>query len=522
MARWPWLILLLMVVVSAVVRWGPATSEFGRNADGTGAMFGIAGRNYVERGWQSRHTFWMPVISVGDSATVYAHHPPTVPLLIGLAMRVVGGDAEAGGGGGHPELGVRLQAYLCTLALMVCVFGLMRERPGGGGVLGALFAAGVIGFVPMTLRYGQMPDVVNSQLVLTAAMLLWSYLRWLDSRGSLWVWLAALVLAMLTDWPGFYWVVVLAAHLLLARPAGYFRALCWTLGLGVGVFALLYAWSSLASGDWGLILRQFLNRSAQSQSDSWHAYTAAEWWSRVLSWNLELFGLIPWCLGLAGLALALRGKGHWKQGRPLVFLPAAWAVLHVVVGRQAVWMHQWWWWPVALALAVSGGSTLGLIAQWLNRTYPPLRAAAYSIVLLLLAGLWTAWTLHELRHLRSDTWRLGEITAYSPKELGAAVRAAAPKGRAVMIFEKDEQPYLYFYANRPLIQKVWDAPSFEDALHRKTADLFYTFRESIAQPPAALVIPRVYEPKAGLVMPLLTENHAAPKEAGKFLIYRLQ
>lgn len=286
------------------------------------------------------------------------------------------------------------------------------------------------------------------------------------------------------------------------------------------MFGVLYVWSSLATGDWGLIVRQFLNRSAQAQSDLWHAYTLSEWAGRVWRWNGELFGWGLWGMAVLGWVMVVWCRPH-RGMRALVLLPAGWALVHVVVGRQAVWMHQWWWWPVGLALAVSAGSVMKAVGAMMLRAFPPLRVAVYGVVVGVIAAVCGLWCAGELRHLRSAEWRLGEIGAYSPRELGQAVRAAAPWGRAVMVFEKDEQPYVTYYADRPVIQKVWDRESLETGLRREYADLFYTFRERITEPPAALVVPKVYEGKAGLVRPVL-EERCEKVEVGKFDVYEFR
>jgi hypothetical protein len=195
-----------------------------------------------------------------------------------------------------------------------------------------------------------------------------------------------------------------------------------------------------------------------------------------------------------------------------VALVAAWAVLHVFVGRQGVLNHDWWWWPVTGALVVCAGAVAGILAEY--------RRPAALASLAMLVGLSVWWTLKEYRHAYAEPWVMGSITSYSPRELGQAVQSAAPPGRAVMIFEKDLEPYTVYYCNRPIIQEVWDVPSFKRRYAERQGDLFYHFYQTLDAPPVGYVFPKVWEDKGQFILPYL-RAHYPQRDGGKFWIFDL-
>jgi hypothetical protein len=500
--------LLLILVLAAAVRIPLVTLEFGRNGDGTGSFYGIIARNYLLRdNWP---TLWMPVLSIGDAGhapTLYAHHPPTVPLLTALSIAVFGDS----------DFAVRFPAFAFTLASVAALYIVVLRL---GGSVPATVGALVLAFVPMSLRYGQMPDVVNSQLVFTGLLTLAMYLRFLDRNSvpRLMMLLGSFTAAALTDWPAFFLAPVLGAHLLIARPEGWLRCGVCLLVVSVGLFGGLYLWISAATGDWGLIVRQFLNRAAQSRTDDHRAYTLATWVAGVWTYQRELHTIPLVAVGAVGWAVAAI-RCRKSRLSLLVVLALGWAALHAIVGRQGVLNHDWWWWPMTLALAVSAAGLAEFVVKW-----PPVegRSAWACGAVIAMAGVGCiVWTITETRHVLSPAWVHGAIPQYTPKELGEVIRKFVPPERAVMLFESDAQPYMHYNADRPILFSVWDPETFERRMVSGEADLFYSFSQRIDAPPAALIFPKQYTDKG---LPLLDylRSRFAEEDTGRFLVFDLQ
>ncbi|MFN4243594.1 MAG: glycosyltransferase family 39 protein [Tepidisphaerales bacterium] len=505
-AVWRWILLLVVLAVATAARLPLLELEFGRNADGTGTLYSLAARNYLLR--DNLPTLWMPVISVGDAAsppTVYAHHPPGVPLLMALSLLLFGDHTPA-----H-----RLPAAVFTVLTSGALFLLLtRPSPDGSAVsrarlLTASATATLLAVSPLAVRFGQMPDVVNSQLVFFMLLTLHLHLRVIErptpARGAAAV--AAMLAAALTDWPAFFLFLVLFAHALLRRRWAWAAVLAV---VSVLLFASLASWASLAAGDWGLLPRQFANRSIKSSTDDLVPFTWADWLGYAVAVTVRQLGpLLALAAAIGVVAAALQ---RHASVRTAVLLLACTAFLHAVVGRQAAFNHDWWWWPVSAALLLAAGGLLTTLR-------PPLLAATVSAVLL--GGTGYAG-FREYQRVTSDAFQTGAETHYTLPELADVVRRHTPPNRTVLLFQDDLQPYVLYHLRRPVIQRVWDAESFNAALHATTADLFYTFRQTLnpAQAPAVLVIPAVYAPKAAGLLGHVRGRFPEIAD-GKFLVFLL-
>lgn len=525
---WAWWPVLVVLLLSAVVRVPLLAVEVGRNDEGTGSLYGIAARNYLRL--DTSGVLFAPVLNVAPPVspapptagfTVYAHHPPTVPLLIAAAFAVFGvGDWQ-----------MRLVPTLFALASVAVTYGLLLRR---AGPVAATVGAAAMAFVPMSLRFGQMPDVINAQLVFACLVWVWAYLRVVEAAGASreqvaasWgevspgrlgagpvaLMLVAMLHALLTDWPAFFLLPVMAAHLLLARPHGWARLGGLLAGVSVVTFAGLYVWVSLASGDWQLIVRQFLNRTTQGSTDDEVPFTAATWFAGVWRYHLDLHTLPLLIAAGVGAATALFCRPH-RGPLVLVALLWGWAAVHGLVGRQGVLNHAWWWWPATPALCVSAGVLAGVIADYSRR--------GGGVALLMTAAVCAGWTITELRHQRSPAWTRGGITAYSVRELGETIRRYTPPGASAAFFDDEPQPYLFWYADRPVHARIWTRDDLDRvrAVPAPPAYLFYSFVQPAPGPVATYIFPKIYEPHGGEILPYLREHHT-PQDAGPFWVFDL-
>ena len=75
--------------------------------------------------------------------------------------------------------------------------------------------------------------------------------------------------------------------------------------------------------------------------------------------------------------------------------------------------------------------------------------------------------------------------------MGDAIRAAAPFNHAVMLAESDESLGLWFYADRPFKQNVWDPATFEHRMTDGRCDLQFKLTEPWHDRPAAVIVPSI-------------------------------
>jgi hypothetical protein len=154
------LIAVVVVVVAAIVFLVDAApriaAPFGNSHDGmNGAMWASGAEAITDQGpIESR------LGAEGSGREVYAHHPPAIFLLTGLARAI----------GGHDEAALRAPAWLASLATIVLTWLLLRR-------LGASLAAATCGIAAlvgsqMFLLYGAMLNFEAIALPIAIATLL--------------------------------------------------------------------------------------------------------------------------------------------------------------------------------------------------------------------------------------------------------------------------------------------------------------------------------------------------------------
>ena len=500
--------LAAVVLVAAGVRLATLDAPLGRTSEGTSALYGLLSRNYQKTPLD--HANGVPVLGhVAPDAsptsaappTLYHHHPPLVPLLVAAVHALAGHDPT---GPPAAECHVRLPAALFTLGCLPLLYRSAARRPRAGVLAAAVFVA-----LPITMVFGGMADVVGAQLVFFVLLSTLAYRRlWrAPTVGNLALLCLAFAPAAWTDWPAFYLCPVLAAHWALTRPArtwGWFAAFG---GFACLAFALAYAQIALAAGDWGWMAALFLRRAAGEVADSGEPLTLASWlraalWEHGVTYHTPIvFALLTaW---LAGFAWRRRER----RGQVAAVVLAGWAALHVAVGRQGVFVHEWWWWPVAPAAALAAGLVLDRLPR--RRTVDG--ALAAGVVLL---GVYSG--VRFLPELREN-----KPAAYALPEIGAAVRAAAEPGEAVMVADEATAIGLWYYADRPLKIRVW-TPA--DAAARRAdgaVDLPFGLTQAWPAPARVAVVPVAYldSPAVAALAAELSETHDR-RTIGKFLVFR--
>lgn len=511
------LVLLAVLLLAAAVRAPMLNLRFDRNAEAMGAFCAIQARNFVQMG--VLRSGFVPVQSVGispvatDLPRLYPNHPPLAPLMVAVSYKCFGIGAWQ----------TRLPPALFTLGCVAMVFLLLRRR---AGLRAATLAAVLFAIAPISIRYGGQPDVIGAQLVFFVLLTVAGYLRWQDQSNLKNFALMAIsfALAAATDWPAFFLCPVLAAHFCLTRhprrwwPMVLFAAFCTALLLA------LYAHLSLAAGDWGLIPRNFLRRSVQDQSD--HAGVFG--WKRWFAWAalgrnvsdhtaVVLLLALAWCAGdfvkwLKTFATN-RGRENASRATVVVSLLLAWGVLHVLVGRQGTFVHDWWWWPLTPGVTMAAALAIDGALRWYEIQRPATAKWARAGVAIAVAGFAVVTVVRTIRPFYLPHNIYGKMPAlpgprYTTAELGAAIRAAAPVNSAVVLAESDDEPSVWFYGDRPLMMRVWDPGALARRSQAGWADLPFNFRQPWTPLPVACIVPRQYQTQAASLLTFLQQQHA--------------
>jgi 4-amino-4-deoxy-L-arabinose transferase-like glycosyltransferase len=467
-------LLLIVLAYAATFRLVVLDRPFHYDDEATGgAFYGIMARNYLRFPWTETHG--MPVVTVGRLAgtplVFYADHSPLVPLLIAPVYKVFGVG----------EWQTRLPTSIATV-LAICVLYVLVKRSGTQRA--SLVAASLFAAMPMSLYFGGQPEVLGMPLVLFALLTLFAYLHFqreprLPAFALL---IGSFTLAAVTDWPAFILVPVLVAHFAATRPR---RMWPWMLALSAyasAIFTLLYVYIALAANlPWRWMVPLLEGRAAIGAKAS---FTAREWFHLVWLYN-EHHHTLP-LLAATGLWLILYGVRvrAAQPGRTVAGLLLAWGALHVLIGRQGVYNHEWWWWPLTPGIAVASALLVdGMLAAWERRGWSRLPNAVATIAIVLFAG-WTADRAYR------ELYRSHRDDPFTTLELGQTIRAAAPgpNDLAMLAWSADD-PELWFYGDRPLRGDIWTIDDFRERQSGLYADLVFGDQQPWPAPAAGLVFP---------------------------------
>jgi hypothetical protein len=506
--RW---LLLVVIAYTTIFRVVTIDKPFDYDDESTGGSFnGIMARDYLRISWA--RTRGMPVVTVGERfdtpVVFYPDHPPVVPLLVALVYR-----AFAIG-----EWQTRAPTAFATVLSVIVLFALMRRTATDRS---AVLAAALFATMPMTLYFGGQPEVLGMPLVLGALLTIAAYLRFQTDPGlrSFAILLAAFALAAVSDWPAFLLVPVLALHGSVTRARDRWP---WTLAFALcaaALFAFLYVYVKWAARlPWTWMLPLLKGRTALGGNAP---FTTTEWLRIAWTYN-SYYHTVPL---LAATAVWLLWKGLRfgmvvPGGTPTRLL-LGWGVLHVALGREGVYRHEWWWWPLtpgiaaASALAIDEGLRVwqrhknGRSLQW------GLAAAVVAF------GSWT--TLHAYGKLypsRADA-------PFSAMELGRAIRAAAPQPSdlAMLVWSGDD-PEVFFYGDRALRVNIWSIRDFTSRRSDAFADLVFSDLQPWPGSAAGIVFPRLCQPQAPALYAYLAERYSReplpPDLASKFEVFVLK
>jgi hypothetical protein len=462
------LCLLVILLYASVWRAVTIDRPFDYDDEATGASNGVFARNYLAFGLARTHG--IPVLTVGDPPAgtpiaYYPDHPPLVPWLISSSYVLFG----------FGEWQTRLPSALASVSAALMLYLLVQRNSSRRA---ALIAAAIYAALPINLYFGAMPEVLGSPFVLFSLMAVDAYLLLHDRQaaGRLWWLLVTFTLAALCDWPAFFLVPIFLVHFLTTRPRGSWG---WVIGFcaaACGVFAALYVYIAVAAQlPWTWMVPLVLHRSAISTTSS---FSAGQWWSTALAFNRHLHTL-PVIL-LSGLWLAACART--SQARVAGIL-IAWGLLHVVIGRQGVFNHEWWWWPLTPGLAVTAALMIESLIVALERR-PSVVANAIATCAIVVFAIWTsAVSWHEL--FPNPAGR-----AFTTRDLGRAIRSAAPgPSDLALLAWSGFDPQIWFYSDRAVRADVWSVADLERRLREPTADLLFGFDQPWTGPATGLVFP---------------------------------
>lgn len=494
-SRWRRLAALVAVLLfAASFRAVLIDRPFSHNPEGVGAFYGQLARNYLR--YPLSETHGVPVMTIGRidgvAPTFYGHHPPLLPLMIAGIYSLFGTG----------EWQTRLVTSLFTVGCVALLYGMLtaRGRPRAG-----LFAAAIFAAMPITLFYGGQPDVVGTPLIFFILLTIAAYTRFHDrpTVGRLILLCLAFIPAGFIDWPAYYAIPILLGHFLFTRrradgerTANDLRSIVLMVlfcALGTTCFAAAYLHIVLgAHMPWDWIVKEVQRRSDAGEGDR-GVVTLSMWLAGVWRHNLGRHTFIVLAAAFAWLiAFAFRRGNH--PAATTVRLVLAWAALHILIGRQGVYVHDWWWWPLTPGLAMAAGLLIDALtsAPAMPRATPRQVHIALATAYIAFAA-WTSATIlpryFEARYTRGGV-------DFTTVDFGEAIRVASPHDRNAPVLIAYNDTYdlpLWYYGDRPLRFDVWDSYTLAKTLADRTNTLPFGYTQpNWPTPPVGFVFPKQF------------------------------
>ncbi len=509
-------LLCAILIFAVIIRITLINRPFHRDPEGCGSFYGLLARNYWR--YDPRPTLGVPVMSMGivEKPTLYPNHPPLVPLLIAGVFGVAGYTEYSNDF--PPDWLVRLPTVPFTLGCVTMLWWMLRRRasPRAGLLAAAIFAS-----MPMTLVYGGLVDVIGSQLDFFILLTIAAYLRFYQqpAGANFGLVCAAFVPAALTDWPAFFVLPVLCGHFALTRPM---RQWIWIGAIsvfGIVCFILLYMQVVAAGGEWTWMVRLVQKRAFSSVTDAKVTFSIADWLGgAVLGHAVNRH---TWPVMILAVGWVVWAASRWRKpvpGASVAGILLGWAFLHILIGRQGVLVHDWWWWPLTPGVAVAAGLMIDSLFRFIDRRADAELFTASLVGLLAIFAGWTTWAafseLDSPARIAQNEWN------YSIVEIGKIIRDSAPPNSVVLLAESDQTLSLWYYADRPLRYQIWDLPTLNRRLEDGSSDLCFNLTEQHFGRGAILVLPKAYLGNLASLTEELKSRYPS-RDAGKFLVFDL-
>ncbi len=329
--------------------------------------------------------------------------------------------------------------------------------------------------------------------------------------------------AALMDWPALYLQPVLGIHFLCTgRP----RQWPWIVAfgmIGLAIFAALYAYLAVAQHSWRWMGELVRHRALSNASDTTSQQFGAREWLYHAVW---LFAVGRHTLLVAALALAWLPLAAWRRFRGradrLTSLLLAWAMVHVLVGRQGVYQHEWWWWwPLTPGSVIATALVIEQVLCWLEER----ARCARSAVNLTVSALVIAFAAWNVRAALIDISTLPRMSPdsldYTTAELGQTIRQHVTPDAAVLLAESDTSLPLWYCADRAIKRPVWDQQMLTERLADQTVELPFETPQPWHGRVDALVLPRAYLSKGLESFAGYLDARYKRQRNDKFLIYEL-
>ena len=437
-----WLLVLIIIITYATfLRANDFTSVWSHNHRGfDGAFYSIIARNYVRYGWLNFK--FAQILDAGPldpNSIPYYNHPPLLPILVSISFKLFS----------IHEWSAKLVPIIFSVTSIIVLYLLVRkiwsERV-------ALFSCFFMSLMPMASYYGQELSPEGNIILFSFLLTIYYYILYLESPRARYLYLMILsfLFGALTDWPAFYAVPLLSLHyLLFSSNTKKHKSFFIFPIFGCFLFLLfLYYIHTIADSFYPFFYLLFHRASSYaSDLDLTQTFTLIQWFKEI-SLNIRKLYTLPILIlsliWLVSFITKLIKRQNFAQDLVVIIL-LLFGLIHIFLGRQGAWIHEYWSALLIPGLAISAALPLDKFYNFISRPggYVFYLKSGFYLSLLIFLVYCTA-TLYSL--YQSDE--------YYPKEywynFGTAINKSSEFNEGILTSEEAWWPMAQFYADRNL------------------------------------------------------------------------
>lgn len=425
-----YLVLFLILVFAFLVRSYEINEPWIGHHDWNGVLASNIARNTIRYGGFVETEFALInnyYFVSPDEFSFYNHHPQLPYYLLTLWYYLLGVS----------EWSTRLLFILFSVVAVFSIY-LMTRKIWNEKI--AIYAAFIVALMPFSAYYGRLVNP-EPMILFFIPMAIYFYFVWLDTQKIKYYFamLTFLVLAQLSDWPGYFLSMVPVLHnLVFGGKKRNVRLMGVVVLTGVLNFFLFLAYVSNFPDSGGDLVSILAKRTMP-------LFLVADFWFRQFVRIVAQFTFVV--VGLAGYA----GYIFWKRGAKIdsragfVLLYVLMALVNPLFQSQAAYTHDY----VFTYNLIPMFAILGAIG-FVNVASKKLRV----VLVLFFIGVSLLTTLFY--------FNVG--TDYDRYYLGKMINENTNVSEAVMLSSGYRGPHVVFYADRNVVWGIRSVGNFSDCL----------------------------------------------------------
>lgn len=424
---------VLLFFITALLLSFNINKPFIGEHDWNGARYGNIAKNYLRYGLVQTQLGQVENggLAKKDEFIFNTHYPPTLPLLIALSYSFLG----------ISEWSTRVVPAIFTSGSIVLIFLIGKTLYGFKFGVMATF---LVLFTPIILYFGKNPmhEPVVIFFILLATL---GFIKWQSSNLKKYklLFFAAVVLAELTTWAGYFIVPALTFYVLVKREKKIIKDILLLWPLSLIIFSLHIFHTFLLTKDpfGGYLVESFLQRTSLSQTGRVEDFNVLAYLNRLRLWLFTLYSATLSLLSFLGFVIFLKKREDSNYLWVLTFgLPA---LIYFLLFSNAVFIHNYLTWYLLPFMALSGAAGLIKILQ-IKYLKEFKHLIVVSFILLIAIERWDF-----LKALNSSKADLLSV------EVAKAINQKVNFDKTVLVLPKSffyaADKFLHFYGDRKFI-----------------------------------------------------------------------